>query len=70
VVVNGIEFEGLYYTCKECGCVDEIDYKYNPSNKSIQARCVCGKWIGNVKYDKRSGEEIRKEKIREWLEAQ
>ena len=70
MVVNGIEFEGLTFTCPECGCVDEIEYRFVESNKSIQARCVCGKWIGNVKYDKRSKEEIRRAKINEWLKKE
>ena len=40
------------------------------SNKSIQARCKCGKWIGNVKYDKRSKEQIRRDEINQWKEKE
>lgn len=64
--LNGIQFESLHFICPECGAIDDISYRFLESNKSIQARCVCGKWIGNVKYDKRSKEEIRRDKIDEW----
>lgn len=67
MITNGIEHEPLSFNCPECGRIDKIDYKFILANKSIQARCVCGKWIGNVKYDKRSKEEIRRNKICEWL---
>lgn len=64
--INDIEFEPLKFVCPECGGIDEIVYRYVESNKSIQARCVCGKWIGNVKYDNRSKDVIRRDKINEW----
>lgn len=64
--IEGITFEEVHFTCPGCGAADEINYKYLQSNQSIQARCVCGKWIGNVKYDKRSREEIRHDKIKKW----
>ena len=67
--INKIEFEPIKYNCPECGAVDEIDYTFKESNQSIQARCKCEKWIGNVKYDKRSKEQIRRDKINEWKKA-
>jgi len=67
MLINEIEFEPLSFNCPNCGAVNDIDYKYLETNKSIQARCKCGKWIGNVKYDKRSNEQIRHDKINQWL---
>ena len=67
-MVHGIEIEPINYNCPECGAQNEVQYTYLESNHAIQARCKCGKWIGNVKYDKRSREDIRKIKIKEWIE--
>lgn len=68
MITSGIEHEPIHFTCPECGCVDEVQYNFKPSNNALQARCVCGKWIGNVKYDKRSQEEIRLDKIKDWMD--
>lgn len=66
MIVNGIEFKEPEFACKKCGCAG-LTYKYIESNKSIQARCAdCGAWYGNIKYDKRTQEEIVRAKIDEW----
>jgi len=66
IYVNGIEVNPPEYECPSCGC-NELNFKYVESNNSIQMRCAkCGKWYGNYKYDKRTKEEIRLEKIKEW----
>lgn len=52
--------------CPACGC-PEHTCKPLESNRSIQVRCAqCGKWLMNAKYDRRSRDEIRKERIRAW----
>ncbi len=66
--INGIEFESVQFDCPNCDLVNEVEYRFVESNKSIQARCKCGKWIGNVKYDKRSKEQIRRDEINQWKE--
>lgn len=67
MIINNIEFQEPDFICADCGNTS-LAYKYLDSNKSIQARCAqCGKWFGNIKYDKRDKESIRKDKIKEWL---
>lgn len=67
MIVNNIEFNEPEYICPECGN-KKLSYKYLESNKSIQARCSnCDKWYGNIKYDNRSKEQIRRDKINNWL---
>ena len=68
--VNGILFEAIHFICPDCGAIDDIRYEFKESNRAIQARCVCDKWIGNVKYDSRSQSEIKKEKIKQWLQKE
>jgi len=54
--------------CPDCGCV-EHSFRPLESNKSIQVRCsACGRWLLNARYDRRSKEQIRKDKIHEWVQ--
>lgn len=65
--LNGIEFEEPDFRCADCGNTT-LAYRYVSNNNSIQARCEdCGKWWGNIRHDKRKHEQIRKDKIAEWL---
>lgn len=69
MIINDIEFMEPTFICQQCGNTT-LSYKYLESNKSIQARCSrCNKWWGNIKYDKRDKETIRKEKIAQWLKG-
>jgi len=66
-IVNGIEIEVPdVFECSDCGC-DAPNFIWVPSNKSIQMRCAyCDKFIKNVKYDRRTKEQIRKDEIHKW----
>lgn len=66
MTIHDIEFTEPEFICQKCGNT-KLSYKYVESNNSIQARCSnCLSWYGNIKYEKRSKEEIRQAKIAEW----
>jgi hypothetical protein len=52
-VINGYKFTPIPFTCPVCGAIDDCIFTWKESNRSIQQRCVCGKWVGNCKYDPR-----------------
>ena len=53
-VINGYKFTPIPFTCPECGAIDDCTFTWKESNRSIQQRCKCGKWVGCCKYDPRS----------------
>jgi len=69
IYINSIEVIPPEFTCQKCGH-DKLSFTYVDSNKSIQMRCgKCHAWFGNYKYDKRSKDEIRRDKINEWVKG-
>ena len=67
MTINGISFNEPKFICRKCGC-NALHYSFKESNNAMQARCKeCNSWYGNIKYDNRTTEDIRRDKIREWL---
>lgn len=57
--INGYKFRPIKFVCPVCGAIDDCVFSWKESNRSIQQRCVCGKFVGCCKYDPRpKGEKI------------
>lgn len=52
--INGYRFKPIKFTCPDCGAIDDCTFTWKESNRSIQQRCKCGKWVGCCKYDNRT----------------